>query len=122
MNLVAIDRDKTYVKHVPHEPGAWIEFRLITWADLQKARQIRLRVAEERISLTEDEELNRLGELLPNAAPLKPEELHDMESILRDSIVAWSYDARVRVRSILRLDEVTATWAFKTALDLALSE
>lgn len=60
------DRDKTFVRHVPHESGSWIEFRQLNWAQLHKARQIRLREAEATIRRTAGEELDRLDELLPD--------------------------------------------------------
>ena len=93
---------------IPHEPGEWIEIRLVSWEKLQQARQARLDGALDmarRVGMSL-EGIQQTGE----RAEAKDSDKYDRGTLLRSAVVAWSYDARVTPDNVADLDEQTAGW------------
>jgi len=65
---------------IPHEPGEWVEIRMLSWRQVESIRQ----------AAADDEEMVGLT--------------------FETGIVAWSYDEPVSVETIGRIDSVTAAW------------
>lgn len=140
---MALTTGITERRDVPHETGEWIEFRLLSWHDLDKARGVREAVALRNMRELGGELVSSLQRATP--APVIPtppaatpadsngaatngavpsttdlENRYDKETLLTLGIAAWSYDAPVMPDTIRALDDETATWAMGCLLGLHL--
>ena|SRR6266545_1009691 len=97
---------------LPHESGAWIEVRQLSFAELAAARDVQSRTALRRIEGLDFTKLRDLqqqvgvsngeiGETDPLAA-------FDELTLLEAGIVAWSYEEPVTPENVRLLDEATA--------------
>ncbi len=99
---------------LPHEPGAWIEVKLLGYRQLEAAKQKRL---FDQIKI-----FRELGPQAPTVTPAidpdgpvvpvvpDPLNTYDQGMLLEAAIVAWSYDAKVTIDAIQSLDEQTAEY------------
>jgi len=106
----------TTVSHkvdIPHEPGEWMEFRELGWKTLEAAREIRSRNSLLNVrdlgpeflkSLTSTEDSPEVKEV--------PTDTYDKGTLLRTSILNWSYIVPCTEANIDSLDPITAAWAF----------
>lgn len=91
---------------IPHEPGEWMELRLLAPAQI---RQLRTAANDEVKGLPESERISESGSLL-------------LERVLERCLVAWSYadesGAQIAVDGETRadLDGKTQLWAFHLAI------
>jgi hypothetical protein len=108
---------------IPHEPGEWMRLRMLSWRELDLARQERvLAIARYHRSVG----LDYLRDLQASArepsaddngraaaSPTADDLLasYDRGTLLRAGIVEWSYDPPVSPETIDALDEQTALWA-----------
>ena len=111
---------------VPHEPGAWIEIRMLSWLRLDEARRKRIDAIANSSRSISGPELQELVKAAREAAKEKavgqpPDRLvnYDMVTLFRGGIMAWSYgDYSPELAE--ELDEKTAGWLAHEILDLAL--
>lgn len=103
---------------VPHEPDEWVEFRKLSWRQLEQAAEAATNRSFDRLKQMGGDILSALrtvGEQ-QQADPLAQ---YDKLLALEHGIRAWSYDAKVEVKSICLLDEQTADWAFGEIMELS---
>ena len=105
-------------KEVPHEPGNYMEFRLLGWVALEEARSVRQTKALRSLSGVTDvvNELNRARtEPAVQAAESDPINDYDRMTLLCKGIVGWygPYydDTPLSPDAIAGLDQPTADWA-----------
>jgi hypothetical protein len=107
---------------IPHEAGEWIEFRPLTWAELERSAAIAME-ARQAMSLRTTgsltlEQMNKIDEVRKSAssAPVEDEAEDetplDMATMLHSAIVTWSYEEPVTDENVDDLDPVTGKWAF----------
>lgn len=114
---MALVRDLRERHDVPHEPGEWIEFRLLSWRELEEAQERRLRRLLEQVREMGGLEALAGAERAGGGEP-SPREMYDHGVLLERAIVAWSYDAPVSPETIALLDPVTKEWAVDVVLRL----
>jgi hypothetical protein len=103
---------------IPHEPHEWIEFRKLSWRQLEQAGEAATNRSFERLKQMGGDLLTALrtaGEQ-QTADPLTQ---YDKLVVLEHGVRAWSYEAKVETKSICALDEQTADWAFGEILELS---
>ena len=93
---------------LPHEPGAWVEIKALSWRQLKRARDARLVEA-----ISQYKAMAGMLDSLPSASRETAAETDQLDSyelgqLLADGIVAWSYDDEVTPDAIDALDEETA--------------
>lgn len=101
----------TFTEDVPHEPGHTITFRMLSLPALQEAQRAKLR------QTLADFPIERMAALQQSQAaekPVNPADSYDGETLLRASVVDWSYDAPV---DVAQLDARTAAWAVGVIID-----
>lgn len=104
---------------VPHEAGAWLELRLLSWLRLEDARRKRMNALTETFKALGGLSLPSLN----GGAPVVEDRLtsYDIGSLLRSGIVSWSYGA-FSADQIEDLDEQTAKFAARELLRMSLPE
>lgn len=103
-------------EQIPHEPGEWMDLRLLGWRDLDAAR--RARQTDSYASLREmGGDLYKM--IQETRAEVKredsgtddPLQTYDLGTVLALGVAAWSYDAPVSAETLGALDRETAEWA-----------
>ena len=108
-----------------HEPGQSITIRPVSWLVMREARDARVKRAIKPFADLPPESIaalqrpNRNG---PNptdsAEDDEPTDVYDRETLLRASIVEWTYEDPVTNDNIGDLDEVTAEVVYRRAVAL----
>lgn len=99
---------------VPHEPGEWMEFRALTWPEVDKARKIKQRETFQDIGSMGPDAMKQIQSMQSDVvsdAVADPLTQMDMLTVLTLGVVGWSYPAEVTIANLERLDEATARWA-----------
>ncbi len=104
---------------IPHEPGEWMEFKKLSWRQIEVAASVYSDNALKRIK-----EMG--GDLLASLRKLDSKEKeqakdiprYDKGTVLEAGIIKWSYNAKINKETIGELDEITAEWAFNEILGL----
>ena len=103
---------------VPHEPGQWLELRMLSWLDLDHARTARIKEIAERAKVLSG--INFAALAVPQPQPVEDPLLNfDVQTLLRRGVSAWSYGDKVTTDD---LDERTAQWAAREILALTLPD
>jgi|TARA_R110000824_G_scaffold32908_7_gene106118 hypothetical protein len=103
---------------IPHEDGEWVELRQLSWTAMEEA----IDAKQER----DVGQVKRMGgdvfEAIMRSAKKKDDdeeektkgrtgyESYDQETLIRKSVVSWSYDGKPTVERIRDLDSKTAKW------------
>lgn len=115
-------------RFIPHEPGAWIEVRRLSWLMLKEARKEQAAAQREEMKAlgaefvaailrgNRDEE-NRVKERLREQEWDVSQ--FDTLTLLRKGLAGWSYADIVDPDTIGLLDPVTAEWAAREILALS---
>ena len=109
---------------IPHEPGEWMRFKMLSGKTLERSREVRFsRLAEmySHVGKREREEVETEPEAEAEAKVETPEERlagHDVDTVLRAGIAAWSYPDRLTPQAIDELDDATRKWAAAKILTL----
>jgi hypothetical protein len=125
---------------VPHEPGEWIEFKMPSWTEVERARDARriygLRSYRETADALGEQLLRDLNEQSAQAraeaqtsarqlaVAQNPWDTYDKATMLQIGINAWSYRDETgqpipcTVDTVLQLDMLTAQWAGLTLIAL----
>ena len=114
-------RDLTKQVSIPHEDGEWMELRLLGWQELEESKRAKTRESFENIKALGGDIYKAIQEARTEdtSGSMDPLALHDMATLLRKGIVAWSYGGvPVNAENIGRLDEKTATWAARAILGI----
>ena len=103
---------------IPHEPGEWMEFRPLSWKQLEGASRARTRSAIALAGEIPSEVYERMGNISERAKDPDPEptEQYDRATVLLAAITGWSYDDELNKENIEALDEETSEWALRMAL------
>lgn len=111
---MGLKKKVTHRLDIPHESGAWIEFREVGWKTLERARDARVHTAVGKYRDFGAELIKSVQEAQGDNAPdVEPDatDEYDQTIMLHNSIIAWSYTEAVTMENIDELDELTATWA-----------
>lgn len=116
-------------RDIPHEPGEWMEFRKLSWKQLQDAREARQEAVFGKVKQMGSEVMGALpktcrrcgeekhdgpcppAEQRADASAADPTNEYDRDTLLHAGIVQWSYEEGVTDATIDELDEPTAAWA-----------
>lgn len=100
---------------IPHEAGAWVDFRHLSWTQLQRARQVRESEALRSMREIGGDLLGQLAQLQTGQAGQPGSgEVYDRQTLLVLGIAGWSYAAPVSAETVAQLDQATAEWAYQT--------
>lgn len=120
-----VSRSK-FREDVPYEEGAWIEFKLLTLGDLDKAKQVKSQKALALMARQQfsQQQIDAMRDAVKDKQT-EPLDEFDAESLLASSIVAWSYPSvgdiegidAVQLLDPHDLDAKTARWAIDIILD-----
>ena len=108
---------------VPNEPGEWIEFRPLSWRQLEDAKQARTLAAIKVAGQIPPEVYERMSHLQERGetSDLETTDEYDKAAVLAASIAEWSYvDVELTPENIDGMDGETSAWAHRIALDLSL--
>ena len=108
---------------IPHEKDEWVEIRNLSWTAMEEAVDTKQErdigqvkrmggdvfeaIMKSSSSRQENSDEDTEDEKKPRGATF---ESYDMETLLRKSIVAWSYGVKVSLSAIQDLDAKTAKW------------
>lgn len=104
----------TKTAEIPHEPGEWIEVKLLGWKELEAARRARMRQSFENIREMGPDLYRQMQESRSDNGPTDVMQQYDQGVVLERGIVGWSYGEPVTPETIGQLDPVTAEWAART--------
>lgn len=109
---------------LPHEHGEWIEWRPLTWDELDRARKAQGRAFIEAmqgidLSAMRDavSDVNNADVIAAREKMGEAKEEIDKRITLNGGIIRWSYDSKVNAESIARLDPATATVMYNIIRD-----
>ena len=100
---------------IPHEIGEWMKFRMVSWAELNKARGRKTSESFAMLAQVPAEVLASLPKADDKSAIPTADE-YDQRTLLEAAIAEWSYEADVLAETIGQLDQETADWAFQVIL------
>jgi len=106
---------------IPHEPGEWMRFQMLSYLTLDKSRKVRMAELTAETATLSKETIAQIREELAaakNAPVIKAEPIqkHDRATLLRHGIAEWSYEGAVDAED---LDDRTADWAAREILALS---
>jgi hypothetical protein len=97
---------------IPHEPGEWLEVRLLGWKELESARRERQRTSFANIREMGADLFRQMQDSRGDAAgPADAMQQYDQGVVLEKGITGWSYPDPVSAETIALLDPITAEWA-----------
>ena len=107
-----------------HEPGAWVTVRMLGYRALEAAREARTARAIRRARDMGPELMASLPRGGGDGLVLEtdPLEEYDLNILLQEGIVAWSYAEPVNAETIGSLDEATAKVVARALLPQAETE
>src|SRR4030095_3750994 len=109
-----ITKGVTERREIPHEPGEWFEIKLLSWQELEHARDTRSRKSLANIRDMGQEVYGAIQQAATNAAAAPVdrtiEDNYDRMALLIAGVVGWSYPEPVSVETLGQLDETTAHW------------
>ena len=111
---MALVTSMRYDEQIPHEPGESMRLRVLSWKELEAAREARTTSGINRAKQAGGELLTALQGINPREveeAAKDPLNDYDWTALLRAGIVSWSYTEDLSFDSIDLLDEPTARWA-----------
>lgn len=98
-------------EEVPGEPGAWIEFQPLpgpAWQEAKDARSKKAMAMSAGVTMS-DSQITAIREAIQTGARQDPKDEFDAETLLRASIVSWSYYEGVV--DVTQLETTTWDWA-----------
>lgn len=111
-------------EEVPFEQGQWMEFKRLSWRQLEMAAEIMTDAVIKRLKVLGGDILTSLQQT-KGEQEADPSQRYDRGFVLEAGIANWSYEEDIknakpdeRKELINRLDEKTALWAFERILDL----
>ena len=122
---------------IPHERDQWMQFRRLSWFELNEAAEAAERRSVKKMNQFGSEAVEAIiashektaaatadtdgdGDATPTKAPTVGS--YDRESLLESGIVAWSYEEKVSPKTIKQLDAKTARWAAEQIFELSREE
>jgi hypothetical protein len=107
-------------REIPHEPGEWFEVKLLSWQELEHARDTRSRRSLANIRDMGQEVYGAIQQAATRAAAeptdRSVEDNYDRMALLTAGVVGWSYPEPVSAETLGQLDEDTAHWAMTAIL------
>jgi hypothetical protein len=104
---------------IPNEEGQWMEIKRLSWRQKELAREVASDKLLKKMKALGPEAIvgiQKIHEGKTEGTNLAAE--YDMEIVLEVGISKWSYDEEVSKKTIGRLEEDTAKWAFNQILEL----
>ena len=101
---------------IPHEDGEWMEFKPLSWKELNLAAQRRTIAAVQVAGEIPASVYESMRDVDRPQTDTDPTEQYDVATVLEKSIVRWSYEAEVTPENIGALDEPTSAWAHREAI------
>jgi len=105
---------------LPHEAGEWIEVRDLTRKQIAEARRLKLKSLKSML-----EDLGDIREQIKEYAGPPPEpnaaltlDAYDIDYVLAEGIVAWSYGEKFSAEAVDRLDQKTAEYVARDLLGI----
>lgn len=117
-----LTRNQTETMDHPYEPGVRYEFKMLSWRDLEAARQAAIQASIKTISDIGSEVLDAMKDVSSDDASDDDDDSglsFDRGELLRRGIVGWSYDDELNAEAIDDLDDPSAEWAEKEILKLS---
>lgn len=115
-----ITRGVTERREIPHEPGEFFEIKLLSWQELEHARDTRSRKSLANIRDMGQEVYGAIQRAAENATATPVdrtiEDNYDRMALLTAGIAGWSYAEPVSADTLGQLDETTAHWAMTAVL------
>ena len=105
----------TQTQEIPHEEGASITFRKLSWREWQHAAEVKRTEAFEMFKGMPAELLEAMRQK-ESPALVAESDQYDTYSLLRAGIIAWSYPEPLTAENIKLLDSQTAEWAIEQIL------
>ena len=102
---------------IPHETGEWIEFKRLSWRQLEMAGEVQSDAMLKKMKAMGGDllaALKQTAEKEKQDVTMK----YDKGTILKAGLVKWSYAEEITDENIEALDEQTAEWAVKEILSL----
>lgn len=127
---MALVGSKTVRVVIPHEEMEWMEFRQLSWNDLEACQRALMSDAQRQAGET----IRNMGseafvaaKAAAESAKVKPMVVDEPKpgddyhgpTLLRLSLVAWSYEAPLDADTIAQLDKRTYEWAVAEAAALS---
>ena len=106
---------------IPHEPGQWMELRMLSWRDLHQAAEAHtLSVLQTARALGGElyQTIISPGTRDSDGTAPDPMAPYDLELVLKQGVCAWSYPEEVTPDNLGALDRRTAEWAGRAILAL----
>jgi hypothetical protein len=102
----------THRKDIPHEPGEYMEFRMLSAVDLDAAEAAAVAGYSRQARAMGAELMTALQQAATtDTGPTRPAVRYDATTLIELALVAWSYPAPLTAESIRRLDLRTRDWA-----------
>lgn len=100
---------KTRKIKLPHEPGAWIEVKDLTWKQIAEAKRLNM--------LDMMKSMKDFGDILEAVMGKKPDpnvketiESYDIDYVLKSAVKGWSYNEKFTPKLIDQLDPKTVNF------------
>lgn len=108
---------RTERRDVPHEAGAWIEFRTLSGRELDEAEH---EVTKRQTALANNFTAETLQAIRAQADSVtrSPKDSYDKDTLIRYSISAWSLDEVCSDANKMRLDASTREWAIDVIVEM----
>lgn len=104
---------------IPHEPGEWMEFRKLSWKQLEEASDVTSDAMFDKMKKMGGDIISALKSLEEKESqPQNSNAKYDRDTVLQKGIAKWSYSDALNGGTIGLLDEETASWAFDEILSL----
>lgn len=102
---------------IPHEPGEWVELRLLGWRELEKAEGVFVDGMLDKVA--KNPQLMSLKDLDDGEereeSPIR--DRIDHAALLRAALTGWSYKEDCTDEAKDRLDQRTKDWIIDTIID-----
>lgn len=103
-------------EQIPHEPGEWMDLRLLGWRDLDAARRARQAESYDSLRAMGGDLYKMIQETRAevkreDSSTDDPLQTYDLGTVLKLGVAGWSYDEPVSEDSLGALDRETAEWA-----------
>ena len=112
-----VGTDDTERVDIPHEPGQWMEFRLLSGRELDEAEQAQTRRFLQMVAGMDAGTLDAMRNLSGTSrADVRPD-TYDKEKLVEYGVAAWSYGVPCDAAGKAQLDARTRDWAASIVLE-----
>lgn len=111
---------------IPHEPGEWFKFRMLSGRQLEEAgdaQQARYLSVAKLLGSEVFDSFRKESNEEPVQADATPEDItrgYHVDTVLKYGVIGWSYPEKITPQTLGDLDDVTRAWAAREILTLTL--